>query len=151
MRDFEGRPLFLPRYVFTIKFNITDEERALYNELSKYVITQYNKALKSEKKRNVAFALIILQRRMASSVYALKCSLERRKKRLEEILRKGIEKEEKVEAMDIEEFEDYEEKERWKIEQRWETLSVAETKEELEKEIKTIERLIEMADRIIKK
>ncbi|RLI81967.1 helicase [Archaeoglobales archaeon] len=150
LRDFEGRPLFLPRHVFTIKFNITDEERALYNELSKYVITQYNKALKSEKKRNVAFALIILQRRMASSVYALKRSLERRKKRLEEILRKGIEKEEKVEVVDIEEFEDYEEKERWKIEQKWETLSVAETKEELEKEIKTIERLIEMADRIIK-
>ena len=55
LRNFEGRPLFLPRHVFTIKFNITDEKRALYNELSKYVITQSNKALKSEKKRNVAF------------------------------------------------------------------------------------------------
>ncbi len=149
LRDFEGRPLFLPRHVYTIKFNITDEKKVLYNELSKYVITQYNKALKSEKKRNVAFALIILQRRMASSVYALKRSLERRKRRLEEILRGEIERE--VKAVDVEELEDYEEKERWKVEQEWETLSVAETKEELEREIKTIERLIEMADRIIKK
>lgn len=40
LRDFEGRPLFLPRHVYTIKFNITDEEKELYNELSKYVITQ---------------------------------------------------------------------------------------------------------------
>jgi len=149
LRDFEGRPLFLPRHVFTIKFNITDEERRLYYELSKYVINQYNKALKSEKKRNVAFALIILQRRMASSVYALKRSLERRKRRLEEYLRDGIEKE--VRLTDIEEIEDYEEEERWRIEQDWEALSVAETKEELEKEIKTIEMLIEMADNIIKK
>ena len=149
LRDFEGKPLFLPRYVYTVKFNITNEERELYNELSRYVVNQYNKALKSEKKRNVAFALIILQRRMASSVYALKRSLERRKKRLEEYLRDGIERE--IKPADIEEIEDYEEKERWKIEQDWEALSVAETKEELEKEIKTIERLIEMADEIISK
>ncbi len=148
LRDFEGRPLFLPRHVFTIRFNITDDERDLYNELSKYVINQYNKALKSEKRRNIAFALIILQRRFASSVYALKRSLERRKRRLEEILMGGIEK--KIEAIDIEELEDYEEKERWKVEQEWETLSVAETREELEKEIKTIEKLIEKAEKIIK-
>lgn len=149
LRDFEGRPLFLPRHVKTIKFNITDEERELYNELSKYVITQYNKALMSDKKRNVAFALIILQRRMASSIYALKRSLERRKRRLEEILRNGIERE--VKPVDIEEVDDYEEEERWRIEQEWESLSVAETREELEKEIKTIEKLIEKADEIIRK
>lgn len=149
LRDFEGKPLFLPRHVKTIKFNITNEEKELYNELSKYVVTQYNKALQSEKKRNVAFALIILQRRMASSIYALKRSLERRKRRLEEILRNGIERE--VKAVDIEELDDYEEEERWKVEQEWESLSVAETREELEKEIRTIERLIEMADEIIRK
>ncbi len=149
LRDFEGKPLFLPRHVSTIKFNITDEERDLYNELSKYVITQYNKALMSDKKRNVAFALIILQRRMASSIYALKRSLERRKRRLEEILRDGVERD--VKPVDIEEIEDYEEEERWKIEQEWESLSVAETREELEKEIKTIEKLIEKADEIIRK
>lgn len=149
LRDFEGKPLFLPRHVRTVKFNITNEEKELYNELSKYVVTQYNKALQSEKKRNVAFALIILQRRMASSVYALKRSLERRKRRLEEILRSGIERE--VKAVDIEEIDDYEEEERWKVEQEWESLSVAETGEELEREIRTIERLIEMADEIIRK
>jgi len=148
LRDFEGKPLFLPRHVYTIKFSITDEERELYNELSRYVVNQYNKALKSDKKRNVAFALIILQRRMASSVYALKRSLERRKRRLEEILRDGLERE--VRVADIEEIEDYAEEERWKVEEAWETLSVAETREELEKEIKTIERLIEMADEIIR-
>ncbi len=148
LRDFEGRPLFLPRHVSTVKFKLTDEEKALYNELSRYVITQYDKARRSDKKRNVAFALIILQRRMASSVYALKRSLERRKKRLEDLLMGG--KEAEVREIDFEELEDYEEKERWRIEQEWEALSVAETRDELEREIKTIEGLIEMADKIIR-
>jgi SNF2 family DNA or RNA helicase len=148
LRDFEGRPLFLPRHVKTVKFNLTNEEKLLYNELSKYVETQYNKALKSEKKRNIAFALIILQRRIASSTYALKRSLERRKRRLEAILRDG--KELMIGTIDMEEVDDYDEKERWQIEQQWEGLSAAETREELEKEIKIIDELIEMADSIIK-
>ena len=81
LKDFEGKPLFLPRYVRTIPFNLgvrSPREKELYNELSKYVNTQYNKALTRDKRRNVAFALVILQRRLASSTYALLRSLERR-------------------------------------------------------------------------
>ncbi len=94
LKDFEGKPLFLPRNVITKTFKLkihSPKERDLYNALSKYVETQYNKALMKDKKRNIAFALIILQRRLASSTYALYKSLERRKKRLEELL-KGVEK-----------------------------------------------------------
>ncbi len=89
LKDFEGKPLFLPRHVRTIPFNLgvrSPKEKELYNELSKYVNTQYNKALTRDKRRNVAFALVILQRRLASSTYALLRSLERRKKRLEDLL-----------------------------------------------------------------
>ena len=106
------------------KIHVEENGRGIFLDFgmnfAKYVINQYNKALRSEKKRNVAFALIILQRRMASSVYALKRSLERRKRGLEEYLRDGIEKE--VRPTDIEEIEDYEEEERWRIEQDWEAL-----------------------------
>jgi len=151
LRDFDGKPLFMPRHVTTIKFSITDDERKLYNLLSQYVVTQYNKALQSDKKRNVAFALLILQRRMASSVYAVKRSLERRKKRLEEILHGEKEKPIKVEFEIEEEVDDYDEEQRWEIEEGWETLSVAENIEELKKEIATIEQLIEMCDEIIDK
>ncbi|MDP2844873.1 MAG: DEAD/DEAH box helicase, partial [Candidatus Methanoperedens sp.] len=89
LKDFEGKPLFLPRYVKTIQFNLginSPKEKELYNELSEYVNTQYNVALTKDKKRNVAFALVILQRRLASSTYALHESLVRRKKRLEDLL-----------------------------------------------------------------
>ena len=149
LRDFEGKPIFTNRYTKTVKFRLSEKEKDLYNELSRYVIEQYNKALQKDKKRNVAFALLILQRRMASSTYALLRSLERRKKRLEELL-KEPEIEEEIISFDLEEIEDYEEEERWKYERKWETISIAESREELKREIETIEKLIEMAKGILK-
>ena len=155
LKDFEGRPLFLPRYVSTISFNLgTDSpsEKDLYNELSRYVNTQYNKALSKDKKRNVAFALVILQRRLASSTYALLKSLERRKKRLEDLLNGTLERPKAPEGtFDFDTVEDMSEEERWKEEEIWETLSVAENREELEKEIETLNKLIERAKDIIHK
>jgi len=164
LKDFEGKPLFLPRYVNTIPFNLgTDSprEKELYNELSRYVNTQYNKALTKEKRRNVAFALVILQRRLASSVYALLRSLERRKKRLEDLL-EGANERSKIsdlsavsgtaqagDTFDPDTVEELSEEERWKEEEIWETLSVAENREELKREIETIDELISRARNII--
>jgi len=153
LKDFEGKPLFLPRHVSTISFNLgvrSPREKELYNQLSKYVNTQYNRALTKDKRRNVAFALVILQRRLASSTYALLKSLERRKKRLEDFLKGPIEKGEATEGtFDLAAVEDLNEEERWEQEEIWETLSVAENREELEKEIDTIDNFIEQAKDII--
>jgi SNF2 family DNA or RNA helicase len=151
LKDFEGKPLFLPRYVKTVGFRLSDDEKMLYNDVSRYVKEQYNKALRSDKKRNVAFALVILQRRLASSTYAILRSLERRKKRLED-LEEGVEKA-KVEGkpFEVEEVEDLSEEERWKEEELWETLSVAENRQELEAEIETLGDLIQQAKTIIQK
>ena len=149
LKDFEGKPLFLPRYVKTVGFNLSDEEKILYNDVSRYVKEQYNKALSSDKKRNVAFALVILQRRLASSTYAILKSLERRKKRLEDLLRGVGEPMPAEKVFDFEEVEDLSEEDRWKEEELWETLSVAENRQELQAEIRTISELIERAKSII--
>jgi len=152
MRDFEGKPIFTNRYPKTIKFHLSEKEARLYNQLSDYVISQYNLALnkidKEKRKRNIAFALLILQRRVASSTYALLRSLERRKKRLEELLKEPEIPKEEI-NFDLEEIEDYEEQERWKWENKWETISLAETRNELEKEIETISHLINQAKEIL--
>ncbi len=157
LKDFEGRPLFLPRHVSTIPFDLGMEspmEKALYNALSRYVQTQYNKALTKDKRRNVAFALVILQRRFASSTYALYRSLQRRKKRLEDLLlMSDPERRKQTERptfFDFEEAEDASEAERWKQEEIWETLTVAENRRELEKEIDTVENLLHHAEEIIR-
>lgn len=152
LRDFDGRPIFTNRYTKTVKFKLSDEEMDLYNELSKYVINQYNLAMsrvQGERGRNIAFALLILQRRMASSTYALLKSLDRRKKKLEDLLNEPKLPKADLE-LDLEEIEDYEEKERWENEEEWEKLSLAANEEELRREIKILESLIEKANEIIK-
>jgi len=158
LKDFEGKPLFLPRHVMTKAFSLSIEspkEADLYTKLSRYVVEQYNRAMSKNKKRNITFALIILQRRLASSTYALLRSLERRKKRLEDLL--DLFKEElpknlkySEDFIDFDEIEDMSEEERWKEEEIWETLSGAENREELKEEIQTIEYLIENAKAIIR-
>jgi len=158
LKDFEGRPLFLPRYVKTLTFNLGQEspgEKDLYNALSRYVNEQYNKALAvGDKRRNIAFALVILQRRLASSTYALYRSLQRRKKRLEELREQADAFKKKrhpisQDFFSLEEVEDLSEKERWEREALWETLSVAENRAELEAEIQTLDALLDQARAII--
>ncbi len=149
LKNFEGEPIFTNRYPKTIRFRLSEKEKKLYNELSEYVISQYNRALQSDKRRNVAFALLILQRRMASSTYALLRSLERRKDRLENLLKEPELIKEIPTYIDIEEVDDYEEEKRWDQEKQWETLSIAENREELEKEINTLKDLIEKAKEIL--
>ena len=153
LKDFEGKPLFLPRNVKTVAFRWKSEspkEQELYNELSEYVENQYNIALTRDKRRNVAFALVILQRRLASSTFALWRSLERRKKRLEEMLQTAEQRGNVPESeFDFDVVEDMSEEDRWREEELWETLSVAKNREELEKEINIIKSLIAKAKMII--
>ena len=150
MKDFEGKPLFLPRHVLTPAYNLSGPERDLYRKITEYVRNQYNKALSSEKKRNIGFALIILQRRLASSSFALWKSLQRRRNRLQEII-EDFEKSKKStpKVFDFDETEDLSEEERWEQERIWETLSIAENKEELQKEIQTLEELINDTKKVI--
>jgi len=144
LKDFEGRPLFPPRHVTTKAYRLNDDEKRLYNAVTEYVEKSYNKALAAEK-RNVAFALLILQRRLASSIRAVRRSLERRKERLEELLKLGKWLAERG-TVDEEELEDAPEAERLKREEELvERLTAAETREELQAEIATLADLIRLA------
>ncbi len=149
LKDFNGVPLFPPRTVETIKYRLSDDEQILYNKVTEYVQHYFNKAL-SKEKRNVAFALTILQRRLASSVRAVRKSLERRVERLKELYEKGQILQ--LEGYDEEYIEDLEERERWKKEEELlAKLTSAETLEELEKEIEKLEELVSLAKSVEKK
>jgi len=76
MRNFNKEPLFPPRHVITKKFKLSESEKELYNEVTKYVQEHFNKAIAKEK-RNISFAMTILQRRLASSVQAIHDNIER--------------------------------------------------------------------------
>ena len=85
----EGKPLFPERRAYTVPYDLSDDERDLYETVTQYVREEMNRAdrLKEEgegrRGNTVGFALTVLQRRLASSPEAILRSLERRKRRLE--------------------------------------------------------------------
>ena len=85
MKDFDGKPLFLPRHVHTLAYELEPHEQQLYDAVTSYVSDGLAQAEEAGN-RNVTLALIVLQRRLASSLYAVTRSLERRRDRLTEEL-----------------------------------------------------------------
>lgn len=102
MVNFDGTPLFPKRTTKTLGFNLSPKEIDLYEAVTDYVRHYFNRA-KQNNKPNVAFAMMILQRRLSSSVEAIYLSLVRRKERLQKVLETG----QKVQQMMID-YEDYE-------------------------------------------
>lgn len=82
---FDGTPLFPERRAYTVNYDLSQKESALYHEVTTYVQEEFNRAdqLTSDRKATVGFALTILQRRLASSPEAIYQSLHRRRERLE--------------------------------------------------------------------
>lgn len=157
LRNFEGKPIFTKRTTYSRKFQLSDTEMDLYNELSKYIIHQFNKAIAQNNRRNFVFALLLLQRRMASSIYALLRSLERKKAKYESILQnpnlltetKKINSVDQDIESDLERWEDESELERWEKELQAETATLSVNLEELHAEIETLNKLIIMAKSVL--
>lgn len=153
----EGKPLFPERFAYTVPYNLSPEEAALYKKVTEYVCEQFNRAdnLENEKRRGtVGFALTILQRRLASSPEAIFQSLRRRRERLEDrlreekLLRRGAAASEQLsqspglEEEDIDDLEDAPEQELETAEQQIvDQATAALTISELEEEIRTLRGL----------
>lgn len=84
----EVRQLFTRRNVSTVSFNLNSKETGFYDELTHYVQDQSIKASQDDSSRGRAlgFIMAMLQRRFASSVYAVRKSLERMRGKREKIL-----------------------------------------------------------------
>ena len=86
---FDNTPLLPERIAETVPYQLSDGEKGLYDDVTKYVSEEFNRAaaLQNNKRAgNVGFALTILQRRLASSPEAIYQSLRRRRQRLENTL-----------------------------------------------------------------
>lgn len=161
LKDFDGRPLFPPRSVETLTYELTGSEKALYEAVTDYVSNRFQRAarLTSERaRRNVGLALLVLQRRMASSLRAIRTSLERREARLRQQLAEIQADPELLTAtytLSLWEAHDYSDAndEDWDDdEERWEdedellgNAFFVKSIEELEKEIEEVQALRELA------
>jgi len=89
---FDGTPLFPERKSYTAEYELSAAELHLYQEVTEYVRNQMNLADRIQdgegtRRVNVGFALMTLQRRLASSPKSIFRSLQRRRERLESRLR----------------------------------------------------------------
>lgn len=89
---FDGTPLFPERRAYTVTYELSDLEAALYEQVTSYVREEFNRAenLDKDRRGTIGFALTVLQRRLASSPEAIYQSLHRRRERLESRLREEI-------------------------------------------------------------
>ncbi|MBZ0262665.1 MAG: DUF3883 domain-containing protein [Hyphomicrobiales bacterium] len=157
---FDGRPLFPERRAYTVKYQLSPKEAALYTAVTEYVRSEMNRVQRfaesdGKKRNNVGFALQILQRRLASSPAAIYQSLKRRRERLEnELAEARIAVRAKSAAFGGEEIgadvlrnlEEYGQEEIDEIEDIISTgATTAETIEQLAIEVETLKSLEEMA------
>ena len=82
------KALFTKRIVQTTPFEISNDEFDLYDQLTRYVEDQSIKAAKEDSARGraVGFTMAMLQRRFASSIYAVRRTLQRMQEKREKIL-----------------------------------------------------------------
>ena len=85
---FDGKRLFPERWAETLKYDLSEPEQRLYDQVTEYVRTGLDRAdqLADQKRVIIGFALVGLQRRLASSPEAIYQSLRRRRERLEKRL-----------------------------------------------------------------
>ncbi|CAN5820094.1 helicase-related protein [soil metagenome] len=163
---FDGKPLFPERLAYTVSYDLSDAEAALYKDVTEYVREEFNRADKlaaDGRKGTVGFALTILQRRLASSPEAIHQSLRRRRERLqrrineEKLLRRGAEViigwSSEVPTLtedDLEDWDDMTEAEATELEEQVVDLaSASRTIAELEVEIEILSRLEAQAAEVV--
>jgi|GEM_PF-2289370 len=131
MVNWDRKPLFKERHTSTVGYDLTPEEKDLYDQVTHYVRTKRKEA-KAKKNQNVALTLMVMQRRLTSSIQAITKTLHNRLAALNEVLDiinsseiSPTEKRRLTQSMtydddpgDIAEYESLTEEERDKIDER---------------------------------
>jgi superfamily II DNA or RNA helicase len=149
VRTLDDKPLFPPREAKTLVVPFSPDESNLYASVVHYVTHYFNLAT-TAKNRGVSFAMMILQKRMASSIAAITKSLENRQQRLIDLRQFGrLQDFPELEIQEMEEegvnIEDLEDKEKEEMEKKYEVLTMATNLKELNQEIDILSGLVERA------
>lgn len=142
------KKLFTNRRVDTIEFRIDNDEWDFYYALTEYVEDQSIKASMDDSARGraIAFTMAMLQRRFASSVYAVRRSLERMREKRQEILRDPEKyRREQIAKKLPEEFDELPEEEQKNILEELESVVASYDPVALREEIQRLGKLIDQA------
>lgn len=151
LKNFDGTPLFPKRTARTIQYTLSEEELDLYESVTDYVRLYFNRAMNAGS-NSTAFAMMLLQRRLSSSVNAIDLSLKRRRDRLIKLLEETIASKKKQNKnkmeFDWDEFEDESLGTQEQLEDELESSTDNLDPEELRIEINELERLIRKTSRL---
>ena len=139
--DDNGERIFPDREVRTVPVEITDSEKEFYDEVTEYVKTVFNRSDKLNEPA-VGFAMALMQKRLVSSIRAIKLTLRRR---LEDLLEYD-ESEVSGAAEEYLEGADLDDENKEKAEKEIEKLTSAKNDAQLEKEINRLKDLVERAE-----
>jgi superfamily II DNA or RNA helicase len=148
-----ARKIFTKRIPRSIQFTIDGDEFDLYRDVTRFVKRQSTKAAQQgddPRARAVGFLMSLYQRRLASSAYSLRHSLENRARRLAENLKRAqdITKYGPINLPDADEYEEMEDAERENFEQFFEATSLTENTEAIKQEIAELSDLAERAQNV---
>ncbi|MFY9342177.1 MAG: helicase-related protein [Planctomycetota bacterium] len=141
-----ARPIFTKRIPRTVDFQIDGPEFDLYRAVTRFVKQQSAQAAADEedpRARAIGFLMALYQRRLASSTYSLRRSLEKRAERLERGLREALEiSRAGLPAMpDADELDEMEEADRERIERALEAVTLAQNADQVRAEIVRLHEL----------
>jgi superfamily II DNA or RNA helicase len=145
----QARKIFTRRIPHTVEFQIDGPEFELYQAITRFVKQQSNRAAAEDdpRARAVGFLMALYQRRLASSTYAVRRSLENRARRLEEQLKeaKPLALQAPPDLPDPDELDEMEEGERERLEAILEAMTLVSNAEQVREEIAELRRLAEQA------
>lgn len=139
--DDNGERIFPDRDVQSVSVSMSPAEEELYQRVTEYVSEVFNRSDQLNEPA-VGFAMALMQKRLVSSVGAIRETLRRR---LQGLL-KPEQKDLSPDASAYLDGEDLEESDREQAERELERLTVARGDEALQKEIKTLRELVSLAE-----
>jgi len=148
-----ARKIFMKRIPHTVDFKIDGDEDRLYRDVTAYVKSQSHRAAAEgddPRARAVGFLMALYQRRLASSTYALRHSLQNRMRRLDDGLKRAQELSRLAppELPDPEEFEEMEEAQRERLEELLEAVTLAQNPQQVHDEVAQLKTLAVQAQAV---
>ncbi|WP_459988021.1 DEAD/DEAH box helicase, partial [Natrinema sp. JCM 9743] len=143
--DEDGERIFPDRDVNTVPVEMSHEERQFYRAVTDYVQNVYNRSEKLNEPA-VGFAMALMQKRLVSSIGAIKATLSRRLRDLVNDQSTTTSLSEGATA--YLDGEDLDEDDKQQAEEELSALTVTESDAQLEEEIETLRDLVSLAEGI---
>jgi len=145
--------IFTKRIPHTVDFQIDGAEFDLYRDVTRFVKRESARAAaegEDPRARAVGFLMSLYQRRLSSSTYAMRRSLENRARRLEEGLKRvqDLARMAPPELPDPEELEEMEESERERLEEMLEAITLAGSADQVRHEVQELRQLAAQAEAV---